>query len=279
MSFPTYHLSSFSHSFIAINYHSDGIPTHSHDFIELVFVLKGKATHTTNGFSEEIRQNDYIFLDFNTEHSYRPITPDFMVVNIMFFPPFLNVNLVNYGNFNDFCNRFAADVLQIRPTENISNRVFHADEQLAACFNKLQSENQKKQSGYFEIMRQALCEIIILTLRRITIDKRVHPITEKIINEIQTRYAQPISLSTLCKEYNYSLSYVSQIFKVDTNMNFTAFLQITRIEKACLMLTHTDLPISEISVSVGYNDIKTFNLLFKKLTGFSPSKYRKIAKT
>ena len=47
------------------------------------------------------------------------------------------------------------------------------------------------------------------------------------------------------------------------------------MKEAQLLLKNTDNPIQSIAFSVGYHDEKYFSRLFKKVTGLSPSEYRK----
>ena len=51
-----------------------------------------------------------------------------------------------------------------------------------------------------------------------------------------------------------------------------------RIEAAKLLMTDTDLPISEIGERCGYESVVHFSRQFKKITGVSPSAYRMMYK-
>ena len=56
--------------------------------------------------------------------------------------------------------------------------------------------------------------------------------------------------------------------------NFDCLLTFIRINEACKLLTETDIPIFDIAIRVGYNNIKTFNLNFYKLKQMTPSAFR-----
>ncbi|MBR2061819.1 MAG: helix-turn-helix transcriptional regulator, partial [Anaerotignum sp.] len=47
-----------------------------------------------------------------------------------------------------------------------------------------------------------------------------------------------------------------------------------RIEAACRELETTDVPASEISVMIGYDDPRYFYKVFKKKLGVTPKEYR-----
>ena len=64
-------------------------------------------------------------------------------------------------------------------------------------------------------------------------------------------------------------------FKAATGSSLIDYLQNLRIEEAKRSLENTDLPIEEISERVGYSDASFFRRLFKRLTGLTPSHYRR----
>jgi AraC-like DNA-binding protein len=56
--------------------------------------------------------------------------------------------------------------------------------------------------------------------------------------------------------------------------NLSSYLNRLRVEKACHLLTDTDLTLSEIAGSCGFEDQSWFSKIFKSYTGLSPGKYR-----
>ena len=66
------------------------------------------------------------------------------------------------------------------------------------------------------------------------------------------------------------------MFKKETGMNFSDYLKKIRIDNAKNMLLNTEQTVEDISYAVGYSDIKYFSRLFKKLTGVTPTEFRKL---
>jgi two-component system response regulator YesN len=83
-----------------------------------------------------------------------------------------------------------------------------------------------------------------------------------------------LSLNDITSTINLSPSHFSMIFSKETDQTFKDYLTTTRIQKAKELLRTTGLRSSDISYQVGYNDPHYFSFVFKKNTGFSPSKYR-----
>ena len=66
------------------------------------------------------------------------------------------------------------------------------------------------------------------------------------------------------------LKYNPSCFKV----NFSAYLNEFRVEKARELLASTRLSVREVSVACGYSDANYFARVFKRVTGKTPSEYR-----
>ena len=65
-------------------------------------------------------------------------------------------------------------------------------------------------------------------------------------------------------------------FKAATGSSIIEYLQNLRVEEAKTLLESSDLAVEEISFEAGYSDPSFFRRLFKRLTGLSPSNYRKM---
>lgn len=65
-------------------------------------------------------------------------------------------------------------------------------------------------------------------------------------------------------------------FKAATGITFIEYVQNLRIEEAKRLLESTDMSSEEIGPAVGYEDLSFFHRLFKRLTGLTPVKYRRM---
>lgn len=97
---------------------------------------------------------------------------------------------------------------------------------------------------------------------------------KKVIEYITLNYTQDISISDLTELSHMSASYLSKIFKAETKQTITQYIASYRCRQAAEMLKGTTLPISDISIYVGYSDNNYFVKVFKKFYGVTPSAYR-----
>jgi len=102
-----------------------------------------------------------------------------------------------------------------------------------------------------------------------------YPITSQVIDYINEHLAEEIYLDVLADELKMSSSYLSSYFKAKTGKNIVDYINETRIERAKALLVDNRLKILEASKAVGYQNITSFNRMFKKYTGVTPSEYRK----
>ena len=95
-----------------------------------------------------------------------------------------------------------------------------------------------------------------------------------VMNYCIAHYSENLSLDRLEEKLHISKYYISHIMNSKLNMGFNDYLNSIRVSKACRKLIESDLSISEISESVGFNTVRTFNRAFVKHIGLSPREYR-----
>lgn len=102
------------------------------------------------------------------------------------------------------------------------------------------------------------------------------PIVQQIVNIINDRYDEELSLKTLAYQYNINSSYLGQIFSKETEVSFSEYLNKIRNIKAKELILNTNMKINDISKEVGYADTSYFYRKFKKYYGVSPSTLREM---
>ena len=98
---------------------------------------------------------------------------------------------------------------------------------------------------------------------------------QKIINYLDYHYRMNLSMESLAKANHCSVSYLSHMFKAKSGLSLRAYINALRIRDAAVYLENTDMPISEIAYTLGYEDSNYFSTVFLREKGCSPSAYRK----
>jgi transcriptional regulator GlxA family with amidase domain len=92
---------------------------------------------------------------------------------------------------------------------------------------------------------------------------------------IEQNYSSDISIDEISALTNTGKRNFIRRFKTATHNTPIEYLQRVRIEAAKKALEGEDWNIDEIMNRAGYEDIKTFRMIFKRITGLSPRDYRK----
>lgn len=93
---------------------------------------------------------------------------------------------------------------------------------------------------------------------------------------IDANYRKPnCTVKTISNYIKIDRTYLFRLFKAETGMSILEYINNCRITKACLMLSDRNISIKDVAYSVGFSDQMYFSKVFKKLSGKTPTEYRK----
>ena len=98
---------------------------------------------------------------------------------------------------------------------------------------------------------------------------------QQVYQIIQTRYQDEVSTRQIAADLAMTESSFCRFFKQATGKTLKQALTEIRIQKACLLLTGSDISIASIASHAGFNNTSLFNRAFKTLTKNTPQQYRK----
>ncbi|WP_157017372.1 AraC family transcriptional regulator [Mesorhizobium xinjiangense] len=102
-----------------------------------------------------------------------------------------------------------------------------------------------------------------------------HWAERRCLDLLRSRLSEDISLDELAAEAQLSPFHFARMFKQSVGVPPRVYLTRLRMEKACELLEHTDLPITEIALEVGYASNQVLARVFVKHMRVSPSDYRR----
>ena len=115
-----------------------------------------------------------------------------------------------------------------------------------------------------------------IELRDLESKKQQRDLLIQAIGFIDEHYPdESISLDRVARKVNISPNYFSAMFSQEVGQTFVEYLTNKRIGEAKRMLRQTDKRSSEIAFAVGYKDPHYFSFVFKKVSGCTPSEYRR----
>ena len=95
------------------------------------------------------------------------------------------------------------------------------------------------------------------------------------INYIKTNIYRDVTVTELTTRIGISQPYLYKLFRERFNQSPKQYIMSQKIEIAKNLLTDTDMTVTEIANSVGYQDLLTFSRMFLTKEKISPQKYRK----
>jgi len=113
-------------------------------------------------------------------------------------------------------------------------------------------------------------------------DKQAKLIEEVKITLIDLIHYHPemlekVSLSKhLADKFHISYQHISFLFSSKEGITIEKYFINQKIEKTKELLVYNELTLSEISYQLGYSSVQHLSNQFKKITGFTPSEFKKL---
>ena len=99
---------------------------------------------------------------------------------------------------------------------------------------------------------------------------------QKGVEYISSNYSYNITIEDIADYVGLSRSHLFRSFEAVLGQSPKEFLTDFRMKQACYLLEHTDLSITAVANSVGFDNGLYFSKTFHKLKGMSPKEYRSI---
>jgi AraC-like DNA-binding protein/quercetin dioxygenase-like cupin family protein len=256
------------------------IAPHTHEFHELVFVLGGEAVHEINGSRHKLQPGDLFLLEPGVYHGYQgaadKATP---VYNIMFLPELLEDEfgrLKQETYFSEFS--YLAPFLHGRRAPYPYIRLegllqIRAEQELIHM-----EQEAKSQLPGFELMIQSAMIQFLIRIGRASQSSehgqhKQRPM-EDILFLLREQFNRSFGLKQFAGLCHTSPSTLAAKFKAETGQTFVEYRRRLQVEHACSLLQHSNLPIIEVAMDCGFNDISYFYRVFRKQIGCTPAEYR-----
>lgn len=240
---------------------------HFHNYFEIELIYDGTGKEIINHKPVEIKKGLFYILKPTDIHEYKVSKP-IKVCSLCFDYSIIPLSFAQF--FMDNKN---------------SNFIFYLDDKrfndTAGILNLIENEYNVN-DVYSEQNIKNLLTILLTTFLRENPEFNSHSdVNEPMmlaLNYINCHFFENPSLSQVAQIINYNDSYFSTLFKQYTGKNYTNYLLDLKIEHAKKLLKNNPMPIINACMSCGFNSISNFNRCFKKMTGMSPTEYKKINK-
>jgi AraC-like DNA-binding protein/mannose-6-phosphate isomerase-like protein (cupin superfamily) len=256
-------------------------PEHTHEFIEIVYILSGSGRHDVGGRQYPVGRGDLLFISIGQTHAFSS-DGDMEIVNCLIHPDFIDRTWLHEGNALEILALSSFADFDI-PAEKLISHVHFAGGDLLDVEQLIKSmihEFTAKPTNYRTALKGYLMVLLTRIFRAVQatgpagILSQMSRITPDILQYIETNFNRKISLQELAQRCFYNPAYFSRIFRETFGKNLTEYIAEKRIQEADRLLCETGLSVEEISLRVGYQDRKQFYEVYKRLMGIAPGQRR-----
>lgn len=252
---------------------------HYHAFYEILIFLGKDADHLIEGSPFHIQTNDMVLLAPSRLHKsiYRKGDPSKRIVISFLFPD------NRYGisdTYDKILSPFNAEVPIYRFEPEGKKKLFGILNEIFS-FSKgpHYTGNDTDEFWIHTKFQEFLYTLYSLQSKNIYSDNTTYNSIERKIYDItayiHAHYMEDLSLESLSEQFFISPCYLSHQFKNVTKFNLMNYIQMTRIRNVEYKLISTNDKISDIAEGCGFTSFSQFNRIFKKISGTSPSEFRR----
>ena len=265
--FSTYHIENAGRSF--------QIPVHWHDEFEIIYVRSGFLAVSISG------------------ESYIGKTGDAFVVS----PGNLHFMGSQTGTVDYYTFLFPLKYISFRTDDMLDEKLLEPlnsghlmicprvkDTAKELCEQLIEIYEAKKDESESKITTQVRTKIILLQFilemwkKGFVIENDTsgrNTVEKEMVSYIQQNFTGKISLREFGEQFHLSEKYISRYFKEHFHITLSQYVTYLRLEHAKQLLQDTDIPVTDVAMQSGYQNVSYFIRSFQKAYAVSPLKYRK----
>ena len=265
--FSTYHIENAGRSF--------QIPVHWHDEFEIIYVRSGFLTVSISG------------------ESYIGKTGEAFVVS----PGNLHLMGSQSGTVDYYTFLFPLKYISFRTDDMLDEKLLEPlnsghlmicprvkDTAKELCEQLIEIYMAKKDETESKITAQIKTKIILLQFilemwkKGFVIENDTsgrNTVEKEMVSYIQQNFTGKISLREFGEQFHLSEKYISRYFKEHFHITLSQYVTYLRLEHAKQLLQDTDIPVTDVAMQSGYQNVSYFIRSFQKAYAVSPLKYRK----
>jgi AraC-like DNA-binding protein/mannose-6-phosphate isomerase-like protein (cupin superfamily) len=261
------------------NFHYAGsiFNSHWHEVLEILYFTKGTAIIECGTESIKVRSGDVVVINANELHRGESIDNE-----VVYYCIDMSTELLK-GNVIDICEIKYIEPI-VRNLYRFENKIQN-DREVVHCIENIITEFESGKPGYELAVKGSTYHLLTALLRRhieniLTPEECNHrqKMFDKLKNAliyIENRYTDKLTLEVLAEQCGFSVYHFCHEFKKAIGKSPGEYITLYRIAKAEELLLNSDMSITDIALSTGFNDANYFSRAFRKYKEDSPSAYRK----
>lgn len=255
---------------------SDG-GVHTHEFIEIVYVLSGDMVHEIDDCRYRTARGDMLFMNYGCTHTFSSGAP-YSYVNILFSPELMGDAVITAQNAFSLLSLSAFNEMRSAQDSGCVRFFGKERDEIETLIFSMLEEYEKKQTSWETVLGNLLTNLIIKMLRKTELriaksemDGLWHGLSEYIDQNLDSR----LTLAALAEKCFYNPSYFSRVFKEKFGVSLTEYITRKRLTHAVELLENSELSVDEIGERTGFADKNSLYHAFARYLGTTPGEYRR----
>jgi len=264
--FSIYHIANAKRSF--------QIPIHWHDEFEIIYVKSGFLTVSISGENYIGKPGDAFVVSPGNLHFMGSQTG-----NVDYFTFLFPLKYISFRTDDILDDKLLEPLnsghLIISP--EIEDTVKEQCEQLVEIYGAKKEKSQSKITAQIKTKIILLQFILELWKKGFIVENDTsgkNTVEKEMVSYIQQNFTGKILLKEFGEQFHLSEKYISRYFKEHFHITISQYVTYLRLEHAKQLLQDTDIPVTEVAMQSGYQNVSYFIRSFKKTYGMSPLKYR-----
>ena len=243
----------------------------------ITVMQQGKAEIYTNGNQKIITAGDILIIPPRQLYTFRTMTMDTRYILLSILKPMIQLPQQHFFQ-RDFIEPLFQGQLKVPELVRPGDPLYPA---LSATLQIL----DRKKEGSAEYSAQLFAAVVsfcaclmphctMLSPKEQTESDGQNTVIA-CLEYIKNHYSEKVSLQAIADHVHLHPNYLCALFKEHTGKTVFEYLERFRLRHAARMLRSTNLPVSQIAESCGFNSISFFSRKYRALLGYSPLQYRK----
>lgn len=242
---------------------SGGVTPHWHEHLEMLFFLSGHTSVIVNGKTVKVSPGDVIVVNGTEVHSFLYAGELTEYLCLIIYPKFFS-DIDAEGTLIE--NYLGHDATALGYAKSIYD-----------AYTEGGAVNAMRQKSLAYALMSYLTENYVA--ERMTEQRRQRRTAaldrlDSVLEYVSLHHGEPLTTRDLAAVCYLSESQFCRFFKSATGKSALEYVSEYRIERAAVLLSNTDLSISEIAAGVGFLDQNYFSRIFKRHKGMTPKEYR-----
>ena len=231
------------------------------------YIISGKGTYqVNNGKKHELAAGDCFLVYPNTQVCYQADSKEpweYVWVGFAGSDAAIILQATDFSKFHPYLR-------QLPYGEDIKRQILHIYDARGNGF-----ENAVEMTGRL----YTTLAVFMHGAQNITTQTSTSSYVQKGIEYITSNYSYPITVEDIAAYVGLSRSHLFRSFQAVLGVSPKEYLTDFRIKQSCYLLKHSDLSVTAIANSMGFDNSLYFSKTFHKIKGMSPKDYRKKSRT